>query len=84
LGRFVRRIVIALAGTVVTWGIVLTAGHVARDGGTFEFGHPTRSDGTVVERPYPALRLDAGDPAGSPWPLLVAPGKHGPTRSWRE
>src|SRR4030095_4493060 len=47
------------------------------EGGTFEFGHPKRFNGTIVERPYPGLRLDGVDSNVEPWPLLVAPGKHG-------
>ena len=76
LARFVTRVVIAIACVVLIWAVTLAAGHVSLEGGTFEFGHPKSFGGTVVERPYPALRLDGVDPNGAPWPLLVAPGKH--------
>jgi hypothetical protein len=59
------------------WAGTLAAGHVPLDGGIFEFGHPRNYAGTVVERPYPAVRLDDGASAATPMPLLVAPGKHG-------
>jgi len=77
LARFVRRVAIAITCGIVAWAVVLAAGHVALEGGTFEFGHATAFAGTVVEHPYPALRLDRPDSNAGPWPLLVAPGKHG-------
>lgn len=77
LARFVRRVVIAMSCGVVAWAVVLGTGHVALEGGTFEFGQPKAFAGTVVEHPYPALRLDRPDSTGGPWLLLVAPGKHG-------
>ena len=60
----------------LAWADVVASGHVPLEGGAFEFGHPQRFAGTIVERPYPALRLDGADP-GMPVLLLVAPGKHG-------
>ena len=77
LARFVHRVVIALACVILVWAVTLAAGHVALEGGTFEFGHPQHVAGTIVERPYPALRLDGVGPNVTPWLLLVAPGKHG-------
>ena len=76
LARFVTRMVIGLACGVFAWAVTVAAGHVSLEGGTFEFGHPQRFAGTVVERPYPALRPDGVEPS-TPWLLLVAPGKHG-------
>ena len=76
LARFVTRMVIGLACGVLAWAVTVAAGHVSLEGGTFEFGHPQRFAGTVVERPYPALRPDGVEP-NTPWLLLVAPGKHG-------
>ena len=76
LARFVGRIVTGLALAVVAWAAVLASGHVPLEGGTFEFGHLQRFAGTIVERPYPALRLDEAD-RSVPALLLVAPGKHG-------
>src|SRR2546428_7157339 len=76
LARFVTRVVIGLACGVLAWAVTVAAGHVSLESGTFEFGHPQRFTGTVVERPYPALRPDGVEP-NTPWLLLVAPGKHG-------
>jgi len=76
LARFARRLVMSMAGGVLAWATTLGAGHLPLAGGTFEFGHPRSFSGTIVETPAPALRPDgAGD--GAPWPLVVAPGKHG-------
>jgi hypothetical protein len=77
LARFVVTVVIVLTGAVAAWAVTLASGHVRLEGGTFEFGHPRRFAGTIVERPYPALQIDGGDQNGSPRLLLVAPGKHG-------
>ena len=77
LARFVGTVVIAIGCLTLTWAVTLAAGHVALEGGTFEFGHPTSVAGTIVEQPYPALRLDGVDPDVMPWLPLVAPGKHG-------
>jgi hypothetical protein len=77
LARFVSRVVIGLACVVLAWSVIVAAEHVPLEGGTFEFGHPQRFVGTIVEHPYPALRPDEADPNATPWPLLVAPGKHG-------
>jgi hypothetical protein len=76
IGRFVGRVVTGLVLGVLAWAGVIASGHVPLEGGTFEFGHPQRFVGTIVERPYPALRLDEGDRRVQVL-LLVAPGKHG-------
>jgi hypothetical protein len=77
LARFVARIVAVLACGVLMWAVIVAAGHVPLEGGIFEFGHSRPFAGTVVERPYPALRLDEAGLNAAPWVLLVAPGKHG-------
>src|SRR5437773_10953915 len=77
LGRFVRRVVIGIGCFVVIVAVTLASGHLRLEGGTYEFGHPKSFSGTIVQRPYPALRLDGVDSIVEPWPLLVAPGKHG-------
>ena len=77
LALFVLRIVVGLACGVTVWAVTVAAGHVPLEGGIFEFGHPQRFSGTLVERPYPSLRLDGDDPSATAWLLLVAPGKHG-------
>jgi hypothetical protein len=76
VGRFVRRVVTGLVLAVLAWAGVVASGHVSLQGGTFEFGHPRRFVGTIVERPYPVLRLDNTD-GHSTTVMLVAPGKHG-------
>jgi hypothetical protein len=77
LGRFVRQVVIGIGCLVVILAVTLASGHIRLEGGTFEFGHPRSFSGTIVEHPYPGLRLDGVDSNVEPWPLLVAPGKHG-------
>ncbi|MEP7307470.1 MAG: hypothetical protein ABJA98_18335 [Acidobacteriota bacterium] len=77
LARYVSRVVIGLACGVLAWAVTLGAGHAPLEGGTFEFGHPQRFAGTLVERPYPALRSDDPENSATPWQLLVAPGKNG-------
>jgi len=77
LARYLSRVVIGLACGVLVWAVTMGVGHVPLEGGTFEFGHPQRFAGTLVERPYPALRSDAAENSATPWLLLVAPGKHG-------
>ena len=63
---------IGLACGVLVWAVTVGAGHVPLEGGTFEFGHPQRFAGTIVERPYPALRLDGADRQRD---RLAAPGR---------
>lgn len=77
LGRFVSRVVIGIGCFVFIAAVTLASGHLRLEGGTFEFGHPESFSGTIVERPYPALRLEGVDSNVEPSPLLVAPGKHG-------
>jgi hypothetical protein len=77
LSRFVWRAVLVMTGLVVISAVGVATGHVPLDGGIFEFGHPLTYRGVIVERPYPAVRLDGGDVSATPIPLLVAPGKHG-------
>jgi len=77
LARYVSRVVVGLGCGVLVWAVTVGAGHVSLEGGTFEFGHPQRFTGTVVEHPYPALRPDDAGESASRWLLLVAPGKHG-------
>jgi hypothetical protein len=77
LGRFVSRVVIGIGCLAVALAVTVASSHRRLSGGTFEFGHSTSFSGTIVERPYPALRLDGVGSDGEPWPLLVAPGKYG-------
>jgi len=78
LARFIKRVVAGLACGVFAWAVAVAAGHVPLEGGTFEFGHPQLFSGTIVERPYPSLRLDESDRNTTARQLLlVAPGKHG-------
>jgi len=77
LARYVSRVVMGLACGVLVWAVIVGAGHVPLEGGTFEFGHPQRVAGTLVEHPYPAVQPDGAESSATPWLLLVAPGKHG-------
>src|SRR5262245_40530181 len=77
LARFVSRAVAAVGSVLLVWGITLAAGHLRLEGGTFEFGHPTSFSGTVVERPYPALKINGAEADVTASLLLVAPGKRG-------
>jgi hypothetical protein len=77
LERFISRVVIGIGCLTLVLAVTLATGHVPLEGGTFEFGHSKSFSGMIVERPYPGLRLDGIDSNVEPWPLLVAPGKHG-------
>ena len=77
LAAFVRRRVIAIAVLLAAWAVVAATGHVRLEGGTFAFGHPEIVSGTIVARPFPVLKPDHDEARARPWPLLVAPGKHG-------
>jgi hypothetical protein len=77
LARFITRTLIGILCAILLWAVTLASGHVPLEGGTFEFGHSKRFSGTIVERPYPLLRVDGVDSNVETWPLLVAPGKHG-------
>jgi hypothetical protein len=77
LARFVTRAILGIACVLLVWAVTLAAGHLSLEGGTFEFGHAKSFSGTIVERPYPGLRLGGVDSNVEPWALLVAPGKHG-------
>ena len=74
--RFVSIAVIVAGCGVAALAVLVAAGHTRLQGGVFEFGHPQSFSGTIVERPYPALRLDGREERDSSL-LLVAPGKHG-------
>jgi hypothetical protein len=77
LGRFISRVVIEIGVLAVILAVTLASSHLRLEGGIFEFGRSQGFSGTIVEHPYPALRPDGGDSDAQPWPLLVAPGKHG-------
>jgi hypothetical protein len=77
LASFVRRSVIVIVVLLVVWAVIAATGHVRLEGGTFAFGHPEMVSGTIVARPFPVLKPDHDDARARPWPLLVAPGKHG-------
>ena len=77
LARFVTQVVVGLGCVGFVWAVTLAAGHRRLEGGHFEFGHPDRFSGVIVEQPYPGLRLDGVDSNVEPWALLVAPGKRG-------
>ena len=74
--RFISTAVIATGCGVAALAVLVAAGHTRLQGGIFEFGHTQEFSGTIVERPYPMLRLDGADQRAESL-LLVAPGKHG-------
>ena len=74
LWRFVKRAALGIGVGVVGLSGALAVGHRPLEGGTFDFGQVTEHHGTLVEHPVPMLRRADGR---SPWPLLVALGKHG-------
>jgi hypothetical protein len=73
IARVVTRAVALLFVAGLAGLFLLAAWHRAIAGGVFEFGSVKPVTGVVVERPYPAIRVD-GRPAST---LLVAAGKHG-------
>ena len=74
--RFISIVVIAIGFGVAALAVLVAAGHTRLQGGAFEFGRPQSFSGTVVESPYPRLRLDGREGSESSL-LLVAPGKQG-------
>jgi hypothetical protein len=72
--RVLRRVGGGLAIGAVGLAGALAAGHRPLEGGNFEFGHVSEHHGAVIAHPVPMLHRDDGR---RPWPLLVAPGKHG-------
>jgi hypothetical protein len=83
IARFVRRALTVIGSGVFVWALALGPVHVPLEGGTFEFGHPRTFSGTIVEFPVSALRPDGDTNGTTPWPLLVAPGKHGAAEAVR-
>jgi hypothetical protein len=77
LARFIRHTVIGIIALVLFAAAAFGGGHARLEGGTFEFGRPHSFGGTIIERPYPTVRLDSADSTAAPMPLLVAPGKYG-------
>ena len=69
--RFISTAVIATGCGVAVLAVLVAAGHTRLQGGAFEFGRPQSFSGTVVERPYPGLRLDGRE--GSESSLLLVP-----------
>jgi hypothetical protein len=73
IARVVTRAVALLFAAGLAGVVALAFWQRAIAGGLFEFGSVKPVTGVVVERPYPALRVD-GRAAAT---LLAAPGKHG-------
>jgi sulfoxide reductase heme-binding subunit YedZ len=71
----VRRSVLVLGAAAVALPLVLVAAQNPFAPSRFEFGHPRSYDGTVHERPYPAIDIVEDGAARSY--ALVGPGKHG-------
>lgn len=76
LARFVSTVVVTVGCGALATAALIAFAHRPLQGGVFEFGHPQSFSGTIVERPYPALKMD-GAGEREPWALLVAQGKHG-------
>jgi len=83
VARVVRSAVALIGAGAVMAAVGLGPAHRRLQGGTFEFGHPRTFAGTIVEAPVPALRPADDTGRGKPWPLLVAPGKHGAAEALR-
>lgn len=76
LARFVGRITAAAIVGAVVAGAAVVAGHVALDGGSFDYGRTQTVTGRILAHPYPRLIESAGTTTGAA-SLLVASGKHG-------
>lgn len=79
LGRFTRRVAIALAVALPLAAAVAAAVQRPFDGGTFEFGNVRTFEGVLRETPIPHMRLSkrVGEFAEGRALLLVSTGKHG-------
>jgi hypothetical protein len=73
LATFVRRVVPGVCAASLLASATIAAGHRVVEAGVFEFGRTRTVTGTIVERPYPAIRVGGGQPDV----LLVSPGKFG-------
>ena len=71
----VRRSVVAIGAAAVALPLALVAAENPFAPSRFEFGHPRAYEGTVHERPYPAIDVVEGGTARAY--ALVGPGKHG-------
>jgi hypothetical protein len=80
IARFVKRVVLTIAGGVPLAASLIAIGHVPLDGGAFDYGRPRTIAGVITARPYPAIHVDGPEAGRTPWALLVAPGKHGAER----
>lgn len=77
LRRFVRRV--ALAAVLVPLAVVAVVAVAQRPQptGVFEFGVARTFEGTLLETPVPALRLDPDDTSAAARLVVVGFGKHG-------
>src|SRR5690242_1884291 len=73
LKKAIRRLVLALAITLVALAAILIAGQNPFAASDFEFRQYREFSGTLLAEPYPAIAIPG---QGLPW-LLVGPGKHG-------
>src|ERR1051326_7915991 len=81
IARFVRAIILIVAGVAVCVALVLVKGQRPFSNSAFEYGKISTFEGTVEGSPYPSLLLDRPGKVGNAQEhsryLLVAPGKHG-------
>lgn len=81
LGRFVRAIILIVAGVAVCGALVLVTGQRPFSNSIFEYGKISTFEGIVDGSPYPSLLLERPGRVGNAQEhsryLLVAPGKHG-------
>ncbi len=81
LARFVRRVIVALAGLAMAVALVLVVAQMRFDASAFEYGKLRTFEGTVALQPYPTLLIarpgEVEEGERNSQYLLVAPGKHG-------
>src|SRR6266700_4764947 len=81
LARFVRRVIVALAGLAMAVALVLVVAQMRFDASAFEYEKLRTFEGTVALQPYPTLLIarpgEVEEGERNSQYLLVAPGKHG-------
>ncbi|HXV75477.1 MAG TPA: hypothetical protein VD788_04095, partial [Candidatus Polarisedimenticolaceae bacterium] len=77
LARRMRLVIALLFALALALAALLVGAQRSFDGGVFEFGVDRQLVGTLVEQPYPLLRVPGDDGAPARTHLLVGHGKHG-------
>lgn len=65
LGKFLRRVIIALLAIAAVVAVILATGQGAFYPGVFEFGNYREFDGIIKEKPYPTLWVERPGKAGA-------------------